>query len=260
MEESEDTNTNTGMNRKLGSLSEGTENSDIIVQQNEKEKINFENVKNLQEVPILYVRSISYLSLSIISYLIISICLALFGLKSLKKINFDGEEQLIYQIFFIIGGILEYIIGIYDWYRGDSFLFFVQLSLGLLFLNHFHSPLIEEFIGPTRNEKGEILIPSEEYYNCGWERIEGTFYLLFLFMFICILVCAKKKSIIHSFNYLSLCVGFIFLFVYKYQREVKHWSNKVFGYSSLIGGGLFWLTGFFGFIQELFKHKNLSLI
>lgn len=259
-EENEDTDTNSVMNRKLPSLNDSTENSEIREQRNENEK--FQNKFSIiNEVPILYVRTIPYLSLSIINYMTISLCLFLFGLITLNFIKFPQKEQIFLQVIFLIGGLVEYVIGLYDWYRGNSFQCFVEFLLGLIFLNYFHYPLIKEFIGPVKDiSSGEIIPPNEEFINCGWERIEGSFYLLVLIMAICILVSAKKKAFIHSLNYLSLCIGFIFIFVYKYQREKEHWTKKVYGYAGLIGGGLYWITGVLGFIQENCKRKNLNII
>ena len=62
----------------------------------------------------------------------------------------------------------------------------------------------------------------------------------------------------YPINYLALVVAFAFMIVDKYVN--RDWCKKTFGYSFVVSGGLFWITGLMRLLNSQFLNKRFILV
>ena len=190
---------------------------------------------------IFNIRQRNQLSDSILNYFTMSIGFFFYGCLYAKIIVKDTTKSLFYE-FILISGIIQILLGVFDWYKEKTRTLLTNTIFGILFISWYIKYKI-------------ILKKTPDYKD---KKYEGVFYILFLAISITMLISLKNKGIIYSINYLALIVAFIFMIVDKY--EDKNWIKKTFGYAFIVSGGLFWITGTLRIINGQFLNKSFFLV
>ena len=194
---------------------------------NEEDKETNINVKKNIIVPLINIKKISFFSTSILNYFAIGISLVIYAFISKEwfRSHFD-RNKVFFDGYFLVSGIVLYVIGIFDWYEGKELIFLIDFIFSFYFISLF----LKE------KELGDI---TEEDDN---NKLHGTFYIFFFALFFFIAVSSKNKGMIYIIDYAILFLGFFFLFVYKYSE--KDWIKDTYSYIFIISGILYWATGF----------------
>ena len=190
---------------------------------------------------IFHIRLNNQLSDSILSYFSMSAGLCFYGCLYADLDFAKDIESLVYEIIFI-SGIIQIILAIYDWYKGKSLTLFSNILFGLLFISWYY-------------KYKKILKKNSDYQD---KKYEGVIYILFTVIAITILIASKNKGIMYPINYLALVVAFAFMIVDKYVN--RDWCKQTFGYSFVVSGGLFWITGLMRLLNSQFLNKRFILV
>ena len=141
-------------------------------------------------------------------------------------------------------GICEYLIGFYNWYDGRALQSFMDFIFGLLFLTIYYT---------TDLGKYNIDIPYE-YYT----YMQGTFYVLWVVMFLALIVAMSQRGILYIVNTFLLTLGFIFLLVWHYAQRT--WCRKAAGYILFIAACFIFITGFCHLINGILRRPCISAV
>ena len=192
---------------------------------------------------VFHVKSANQLSDSILNYFTMAIGLFMFGIIHADIIVNDNSKQLIYY-YIAFAGFAQIGLGIYDWYKGKTLTLLVNFLFGLLFISWFF-----KFYYIMNPERGEV--NEDELY-------EGALYILWFALSAFLIVAVKNKGILYSLDYLVIAVAFVFLFVDKYANQ--NWLKKAYGYTFLVSGCLFWITGLLRFINNTLAKYAISIV
>lgn len=198
------------------------------------ELINSVNAK----YPLLNYKLVPYIAESLVGYFSISVGFFMLGFKKLKWIDVENQDRF-YLTSILISGILLYITGLYDFAKGETFICFTNFSFGLLFVHYY----INNIEARVTNK-----------------RMEGTFYDFWFVIMAVLILCGKKKGIVHIVNYFVTTIGFAFLIVDKYLAEENHWTQKVYSYCAIVASFTFWATGILIFVKYSFNLDNLNIV
>ena len=190
---------------------------------------------------LFHVRLDNQLSDSILNYFSMSVGLFFYGCRYAELTFAKNTESLVYEIIFICG-IVQIILAIYDWYKGKSLTLFTNILFGLLFISWYY-------------KYKKILKKNSDYQD---KKYEGVIYILFTVIAITILIASKNKGIMYPINYLALVVAFAFMIVDKYVN--RDWCKQTFGYSFVVSGGFFWITGLMRLLNSQFLNKRFILV
>ena len=141
-------------------------------------------------------------------------------------------------------GICEYLIGFYNWYDGRALQSFMDFIFGLLFLTIYYT---------TELGKYSIDIPYN-YYT----YMQGTFYTLWLVMFLALIISMVGRGCIYILNIFLLALGFIFLLVWHFSK--KTWARKASGYILFIAAVFIFITGFLHLINGILRRPAASFV
>ena len=206
-----------------------------------KEKL-FSTLEKIQS-HVFHVRSVNQLSDSIINYFTMAIGLFMYGIIHADIIVNDNNKQFLYY-YIAFAGFAQIGLGIYDWYKGKTLTLLVNFLFGFLFISWFF-----KFYYILHPEGGEV--NEDELY-------EGTLYILWFALSGFLIVAVKNKGIFYSLDYLVIASAFVFLFVDKYANQ--NWLKKAYGYTFLISGCLFWITGVLRFINSSLAKYEISIV
>ena len=180
-------------------------------------------------IPLISYKKLN-VNVSVINYFTLGICLFVKGVLDLEWFKSNSNEEF-YIGYFLIAGIILYIVGIFNWYEGKELIFLIDFIFSFYFILLFM----------LNNKKFQITDNENE-------KLHGTFYVIIFFLIICIAVSSKNKGILYTINYIILFIGYFFLFVFKYN-DVK-WIQKTYSYIFIVSGALFWLTGLLKIIDN----------
>jgi succinate-acetate transporter protein len=189
---------------------------------------------------VFHVKCKNQLSDSIVDFFAMAIGFFMFGCINAEMLYSDDTKYLFYGNI-IIAGIVQIILGVYDWYKGKSISILTNFSFGLLFITWFLKYYLIE---------NENIAKDKKY--------EGAIYIIWLLLVLIIIFGVKNKGLIYSLDYLAVAVGFLFLIISKYSDI--DWIKKVHGYAFIVSGGLFWITGLLRFINNAFLNNNLGIV
>jgi succinate-acetate transporter protein len=206
-----------------------------------KDKL-FDTLEKIQS-HVFHIKSENQLSDSIIDYFTMAIGLFMYGIIHADIIVNDNNKQLLYY-YIAFAGFAQIGLGIYDWYKGKTLTLLVNFLFGFLFISWFF-----KFYYIINPEGGEV--NEDEFY-------EGAFYILWFALSASLIVGVKNKGILYSLDYLVIAVAFVFLFVDKYANQ--KWLKKAYGYSFLVSGCLFWITGLLRFINSTLAQHALGIV
>lgn len=207
----------------------------------DKAKINVESTKR-SDNPLIHYRQISFLSESVINYLAIGICLFIYGCHGLKWFNINDETyKQFYLRYFLISGIILYVIGILNWYHGKGHVFLIDFSLSFLFITFFF-----------KNQNNIFGYVSN--FSIDDDKLEGIFCILYFCLIFIIGISSKGEGFLIIIDYAALFVTYIFLFAYKFFRN--NIIEKIDYYMFIVSGALFWITGIFQIIRNIYDVLN----
>ena len=206
-----------------------------------KDKL-FDTLEKIQS-HVFHVKSENQLSDSIIDYFTMAIGLFMYGIIHADIIVNDNNKQLLYY-YIAFAGFAQIGLGIYDWYKGKTLTLLVNFLFGFLFISWFF-----KFYYIINPEGGEV--NEDELY-------EGALYILWFALSAFLIVAVKNKGILYSLDYLVIAVAFVFLFVDKYANQ--KWLKKAYGYSFLVSGCLFWITGLLRFINSTLAKHAIGIV
>lgn len=189
---------------------------------------------------IFHVRCKNQLSDSIINFFTMAVGFFMFGCINAEIIFSQDIKYYIYGNL-IIAGIAQSLLGIYDWYKGKSLSILVNFSFGFLFISLFFKYYLVE----------KEAINRDDIY-------EGALYIIWCLLTIIIIIAVKNKGILYSLDYLSVAVGFVFLIIDKYAHQ--NWIKKTYGYTFIVAGALFWITGLLRFMNNTLFQNSFGLV
>ena len=190
--------------------------------------------------PYIVYRKYPFVSTSIINYLVIGICLFIFGVTNLEWFK-SNTNSLFYVGYYLFSGIILYIIGLINWYEGKELIFLVDFIYSLYFIILF---LLEnKTFAITENEN---------------DQLHGTFYVIFSCLIICITISNIHKGKIYIINYAILFFGYLFLFFHKYI-DIS-WAIKVYSFIFIVSGALFWIIGLLKIIDNGLENRSISIL
>jgi succinate-acetate transporter protein len=190
---------------------------------------------------IFNIRLKNNLSDSILNYFTMSIGLFYYGCIYAKIIVKDNTKSFFYELI-MLSGILQIILGIFDWYKKKTITLLTNTLFGILFISWYF-------------KYKYILIENPDYKD---KKYEGVFYILFIVLSALLIISSKSKGQMYSINFLALVVAFVFEVIDKYAN--KSWAKKTYGYAFIVSGGLFWITGIMRILNNQFLNRALVLV
>ena len=161
---------------------------------------------------------------------------------SIQKLLFQITIKYYFYGNIIIAGIAQSLLGIYDWYKGKSLSVLINFSFGLLFISWFIKYILLA--------NGEIEKDDNIY--------EGALYIIWCLLTVIIIIAVKNKGVLYSLDYLAVTVAFVFMIIDKYGHQ--NWIKKTYGYTFIVSGGLFWLTGLLRSMNTTLFKNNFKLV
>ena len=212
--------------------------------ENNDDKTTVENEEIIKTItPLVNMRRITIVSDSIINYFSIGVCFVIYGLYGLEWLKVSEEKNRSFYLgYFLVSGIILYVIGIFDWYEGKELIFLIDFIYSFYFISLF---LTENGIIKTKNNIENI-------------KMHGTFYAILFSLIICIAISSKNKGKIYIIDYIVLFLGYLFLFFYKYIKT--DWGEKVYAFIFIVAGGLFWITGLLKIIDNGISESSIGLL
>lgn len=190
---------------------------------------------------IFNIRLKNNLSDSILNYFTMSIGLFFYGSIYAKIIVKDNTKPFFYELI-MFSGILQIILGIFDWYKKKTKTLLTNTLFGILFISWYFKYKYILKDNPDDKDK----------------KYEGVFYILFIVLSALLIIASKNKGPMYSINFLALVVAFVFEVVDKYAN--KSWAKKTYGYAFIVSAGLFWITGIMRILNNQFLNRRLVFV
>lgn len=190
---------------------------------------------------IFNIRLKNNLSDSILNYFTMSIGLFFYGSIYAKIIVKDNTKPFFYELI-MLSGILQIILGIFDWYKKKTKTLLTNTLFGILFISWYFKYKYILKDNPDVKDK----------------KYEGVFYILFIVLSALLIIASKNKGPMYSINFLALVVAFVFEVVDKYAN--KNWAKKTYGYAFIVSAGLFWITGIMRILNNQFLNRRLVFV
>lgn len=190
---------------------------------------------------IFNIRLKNNLSDSILNYFTMSIGLFFYGSIYAKIIVKDNAKPFFYELI-MFSGILQIILGIFDWYKKKTKTLLTNTLFGILFISWYFKYKYILKDNPDVKDK----------------KYEGVFYILFIVLSALLIIASKNKGPMYSINFLALVVAFVFEVVDKYAN--KSWAKKTYGYAFIVSAGLFWITGIMRILNNQFLNRRLVFV
>jgi hypothetical protein len=197
--------------------------------------------KNKKEFPSeIKIRRLLNYPTSVYSYFLIS-----FGLFYLScNAAWSEYSSTSLSLPFLIIGIIQYVLGIYDYYQGNNFLSMQNIIFGIRYINFFLNYF--EFNGLKRTEKL-------------FSNMQGIIDFI-LFGFICVFtILIKGEGFIFFVCYFLLSVSCAFFILSGFADDYKI-IIQISGYIQLINAICFWLLGMIYIIHDTFNKKIIKFV
>ena len=175
-------------------------------------------------------KKVSDFSISPSNYL--NIAFGLFML-SVPMIGWIEEKSTPISAILCIGGICEYIFGIYYFYYYKKIQNLFDIVFGLLHFLFFFSYDLGMF-------KIQIMV----YHN----YMKGVFYFFWLMMILIFLISLKDRGILYIINIFFIGLACVFVIIYEFSK--KRFIKKIYGYIIFIICLIIWLIAITKIINE----------
>ena len=204
-----------------------------------KEKINKNEIK-IKNIPKVKIKEYINFPTSIYSYFLISF--GLFALSCNCAWNEYGTTTL--PSIFLFIGLFQYILGIYDFYQGNNFLFIQNIIFGIRYINFFLNYFEINGLKRTKNI---------------FSSIQGVIdFIMFSFLTIFSMII-KGKGIIYFIDYFTLLISNAFFVLSGYAEDYKI-IIKITGYLLFFNSIIFWLTGMCLVINDISQKKYIKFV
>ncbi len=215
-----------------------------------RKKILKDNIYNYDNfpLPIINIKKISHSFISPINTFALAISLFMLSLPLLGWSDFRSP---ILSTSLLIGGICEYIMGIFNWYQGKTIIYFINFIFGLMNLLIYYS---YEFA------KYEIIV-NENFES----YLIGTFFVIYLVILLSLFYICKKKALIYKMNLGILIVSDIFIIAWQYISKNESWYKKkdikkVTGYFLFFASLTIWFNGIGNLWNEIFRSEFVPMM
>ena len=225
--------------KKLSNIINSTSN---LRDDPEKEKIKEKPIqKNIKEIPSkIEIRKLLNYPTSIYSYFLISF--GLFFLSCNSSWSEYGSTTISSTLLII--GILQYILGIYDFYQGYNYLSIQNIILGIRYMNFFLNYF--ELNGLKRTK---IL----------FSNMQGVIdFILFGFLSIFTII-VKGEGIAYFIIYFLFTLSWAFFILSGFAEDYEAF-RKITGYVLLITSICFWALGMIFIIHDTFKKRIIKYV
>lgn len=196
--------------------------------------------KKKEIIPAVKIKKIEYYPTSIYSYFLISF--GLFFLSCNSAWSKYGSSSL--SIPFLIIGIIQYILGIYDYFQGNNYLFIQNIIFGIRYINFFLNYF--EINGLRRTKKL-------------FSNMQGVIdFIIFIFTCIYTLIMRNQGNI-YFLNYFFLSVTIAFFILSGFGEDLKV-IIKISGYLLFFNSLSFFFLGMCLVINDTFKKKVVKFV
>ena len=224
--------------KKLNNIVNSTSNLREIEKEKEKEKPIQKTKKEIS--PKIKIRKLINYPTSIYSYFLISF--GLFFLSCNSAWHEYGSTTI--SSGFLIIGILQYILGLYDFYQGNHFLSMQNIIFGIRYMNFFLNYF--ELNGLKRTETL-------------FSNMQGIIdFILFAFLSIFTIII-KGEGLIYFINYFLLTFSCAFFILSGFAEDYKV-IRKISGYVLLITSICFWILGMILVVHDTFKKIIIKFV
>lgn len=167
-----------------------------------------------------------------------------FGLFMLSApmIGWIDEKSATISVLLCIGGICEYIFGLYNFYKYRKIQNIFDIIFGLL-----------HFIFFFTYDLGMFKIQVMVYHN--YEK--GIFYCFWLVVLLIALISLKDRGILYLINIFFIGLACIFVIIYEFSK--KKWVKKIAEYMVFIICAIAWLIAISKLINEMTGGSFISL-
>ena len=206
----------------------------------EKENENSPKI-NIKEIPSkIKIRRFLNYPTSVYSYFLISF--GLFFLSCNAAWSEYGSTSL--SLPFLIIGIIQYVLGLYDYYQGNHYLSMQNIIFGIRYINFFLNYF--EFNGLKRTEKL-------------YSNMQGIIDFI-LFGYICVFtILIKGEGFIFFIIYFLLSVSCALFILSGFADDYKI-LIQITGYVQFINAICFWLLGMIYIIHDTFNKKIIKFV
>lgn len=193
------------------------------------------------KIPTANVKRTTYLASAPAQYMGMAFGLFMLAAPMMEWIDYESPSL---GAAYGLGGLCEYIMGFFDWYRGRTVQSFVDFVFGLL---HFAVFLTAKL--------GLLGIPvPHEYYT----YMQGTFYVIWFVMILFLIIASKDRGKMYLINFLFLALGALFTFIWEYSKY--DWARKAGGYFIFFATIFIWLTGLFKALNGAVKSPLIPVV
>ena len=215
-------------------------NSSSNLREKEKEKEKPIQKTKKEISPKIKIRKLINYPTSIYSYFLISF--GLFFLSCNSAWHEYGSTTI--SSGFLIIGVLQYILGLYDFYQGNHFLSMQNIIFGIRYMNFFLNYF--ELNGLKRTETL-------------FSNMQGIIdFILFAFLSIFTIII-KGEGLIYFINYFLLTFSCAFFILSGFAEDYKV-IRKISGYVLLITSICFWILGMILVVHNTFKKKIIKFV
>jgi succinate-acetate transporter protein len=214
-----------------------------------KQKVNNNNIDNLDylNIPIINIRKISIMPISPINTFALSISLFMLSLTLLEWIDFRSPA---FSTSLILGGICEYIMGIFNWYNGKAILYFINIIFGLMHLLIYYTYEIAKY-----------QIRVNEHFE---SYLIGTFFAIYLVILLSLLYACKQKGFLYIINLGMLILSDIFIITWQYlfnkDNSYKNDAKKTAGFFLFLASLTIWFNGVGNLLNDLFHSEYVPMM
>ena len=178
------------------------------------------------EIPTIVVkRNTTSLGPSVVNWFALAAGYALYSFPLMGWFNMGSPVPITLLIF---AGIILYILGIYDWYKGKTAAMIINFVFGLVFLR---IPLTSTYSSATG-------IPPEEEFR---SKIEGTFYIFIFVLLLVLAYAVSKGSYIYLITIFLWIIGYMLLLMWEYSDNYR--IRKAAGYFFFFSAIVDWVIG-----------------
>lgn len=210
------------------------------------------SLKEIDEIklPMINIRRTADFPMNPLNFLSIGISLFMFSCSMMEWCKFSSPIFAVAETF---GGSYLLILGIYDWYQGKSFLFFIDYLFGLTHLSIFYSVDLSKYEIKALFIDGKFITTS----------LLGTFFVVFLITVLICIFTIIRKGIIYIINLGLVALSCVFMIVWQFNQKEERknrWKETTAGYILFITSISFWFTGLSKIINDTFHLKIIPFL
>jgi succinate-acetate transporter protein len=187
-----------------------------------------------------YHQEIGY-GLSSVNFFALAMGLFMFAAPMMGWIGYESPTL---GTAFMFGGICEYLIGFYDWYRGSTMLSFVDFIFGILHLVYYYVADIAKYQ------------PINAPYYCSY--MQGVFYCLWFAILLFVIISLKGRGCMYIIYMFILALATVFMIIWEFSQN--EWPRKAAGYCIFIATIFIWYTGLGRLMNSIYYCDKAPLI